>query len=245
MTPSETSVSVIMAALLLISLVSAVIYGFVFSTRSPSRVRALVSVLPVGALAAMAAIIGASAIWSGGVTGRVLAPWMFFTAGLAFVALGDGLLSGEPKRWLVRGMAAFSIGHLCFITLFLAPSLEAAPGAPPVGVIVAMALVIIGSGLLMVWLWQGLGSLFWGVAFYVLISTIMVCAALSRWSDNPQWAVGGLLFLLSDFLLAGQLFMGVELLGSRQRTIWAIWFLHYAAQLAFFFDNPANPTMGF
>ena len=61
----------------------------------------------------------------------------------------------------------------------------------------------------------------------------MVCEGLTHWSHNIAWAIGGLLFMASDAILAGQLFRNAKLPGPQRLTDWAIWFLYYGAQVAF------------
>ncbi len=134
----------------------------------------------------------------------LLAGWVLAAGGPRIVALalllcvlGDLLLELTPTdTWFLPGMAAFALAHVCFVTFFASRGafgwLSDRPLVGAVHLAVAVALVA--------WLWSGLEPGLRGpVAVYgLLLSTTAACA----WALGPVTAAGGLLFLLSDALIA-------------------------------------------
>lgn len=224
--------AIAIAAILLTSPVAALLYGFIYSPRPPSAFRTAVKTLAVGILAVLAAITMVTGLGGGGERAYVMA-WGLLAAGFALCALGDAFLAGDPKRWLAPGLAAFLLGHICFIALF--SHALAVDGLPPVGPAIwaGMALVVLAGGGMLAWLWRDLGSLRWPVVAYVVVIAVMACTGLIDAASRPAWAIGGLMFMASDAILAVQLFKQRELLVSPRLNAWAIWFLYYAAQIAF------------
>jgi hypothetical protein len=134
----------------------------------------------------------------------LLAGWVLAAGGPRVVALalvlcvlGDLFLELTPSdTWFLPGMGAFALAHVCFVAYF------ASRGAfgwladrPLVGAVYLAAAVA-----LVAWLWGGLEPGLRGpVAVYaVLLTTTAVCA----WTLGPVAAAGGLLFLVSDALIA-------------------------------------------
>lgn len=220
------------AAILLTSPVAALLYGFFFSSRAPSAFRTAVKTLAVGVLAVMAAITAMSGLAEGR-EGAYVTAFALLAAGFALCALGDAFLAGDPGRWLAPGLAAFLLGHICFIALF--GHALAVAGLPPIGpaILIGMVLIVLTGGAMLAWLWRDLGTLRWPVVAYVVVITVMACTGLVDAAGRPAWAVGGVLFMASDAILAVQLFKQRELLVSPRLTAWAIWFLYYVAQVAF------------
>lgn len=213
----------VIVALALLSPLAALLYGLVFSSRQPSAIRTVVKTTAVGILALLAAAATLTA-------GTASLSWTILAVGFALCAIGDAFLAGDPKRWLPPGLVAFLLGHIAFIVLF-AGAAETRTLGP--AIYAAMAVVaVIGAGMLR-WLWPHLGPLRWPVVAYVVVIVVMVCEGLTHWSHNIAWAFGGLLFMASDAILAGQLFRGAKLPGPQRLTDWAIWFLYYGAQVAF------------
>ncbi|MEU2365979.1 lysoplasmalogenase [Streptomyces noursei] len=127
---------------------------------------------------------------------------------LLFGCGGDTFLQiGGGTAFLV-GMASFAAGHLCYLVLFARHGRRGRAGGPAAGTgrrrartagaagLYAAALVVT-----VVLLWPDLpADLRIPVAGYSLLLTVMAFGAL--WTA-PWAAVGGLLFLLSDSLIAG------------------------------------------
>jgi len=229
---ASTLASVLFGAFLLASPVAALLYGFVFAARPPSLFRTMVKTLAVGTLALLAAIAAIAPINSDAAA-PIAVVWGILAAGFGLCAIGDAFLAGDPKRWLAPGLAAFLLGHICFIALF--GHALALRGMPTVGPAIwaGMALVVLAGGAMLAWLWPDLGSLRWPVVAYVVVIVVMACTGLIDAAGRPAWAIGGLMFMASDAILAVQLFKQRELLVSPRLNAWAIWFLYYAAQVAF------------
>ncbi|MBX3481295.1 MAG: lysoplasmalogenase [Caulobacter sp.] len=219
------------AAIFLTSPVSALLYGFVYSRRGPSPFRTAIKTLPVGVLALYATVASQATYVPG--QGDPNTTWSILAAGFALCAVGDAFLAGDPKRWLAPGLAAFLLGHICFIALF--GHALAVAGLPLIGpaILIGMALIVLTGGAMLAWLWRDLGTLRWPVVAYVVVIAVMACTGLIDAVSRPAWAVGGVLFMASDAILAVQLFKQRELLVSPRLNAWAIWFLYYFAQVAF------------
>ena len=118
---------------------------------------------------------------------------------LALSAAGDVLLDLDP-RFFVFGLGAFLLAHLTYIGVFLRNRARSvAVGLPRLA---AAAVVIASSIALSVWIVPSVGALAVPVVLYICALTTMVSTAiLGRFQRN--WvAVGAVLFLISDSLLA-------------------------------------------
>jgi uncharacterized membrane protein YhhN len=127
-------------------------------------------------------------------------------AGIGFSLIGDILLM-LPGDLFVPGLAAFLLGHLCFIAAFVGDSRFA--GRP------LLLLASLGYGAINLWLlWGSIGAaLRLPVIVYVIVLTSMGGQAMVRarsfsMNGDPQArsarlaAIGALTFMLSDSLLA-------------------------------------------
>ncbi|MCK7621906.1 lysoplasmalogenase [Streptomyces sp. RS10V-4] len=122
-------------------------------------------------------------------------------AALLFGCGGDTFLQiGAPTAFLI-GMGSFAAGHLCYLLLFArhgTPAPARRSRAAAAAALYAAALVTTVA-----LLWPGLpAALRIPVAGYSLLLTAMAFGALRA---GPRAAAGGLLFLLSDSLIAGGL----------------------------------------
>jgi uncharacterized membrane protein YhhN len=151
--------------------------------------------------------VGADVAWLEWVTKPLLMPllalWLFtrngprlMIAGLLFSALGDVLLQFDDL--FIFGMAGFAAAHVCYVTYFVRNGAFATLKRKWW---IAVAYVAVWAGL-MAWLWSGLGALQIPVAAYslLLFSTGAFSAAYSA-----RTGIGGLLFVLSDSLIAVRL----------------------------------------
>lgn len=154
----------------------------------------------------------------------------WIVCGLACSLLGDVLLMW-PGDLFVAGLLAFLAGHLCFITAFLGDSRL---GARPLVWLACLLVAAVNLALL----WPSIpAALRVPVAVYALVLSGMGAQALARaWSHAAdvlarparRAAIGGLLFMLSDSLLAWNRFHGalplavVSVLGSYYAAVWFI-----------------------
>lgn len=121
-------------------------------------------------------------------------------AGLVCSLAGDVLLMLSPALF-VGGLLAFLLAHLCYLRAFTADTrLFAYPLA-------LLVLGIVGAAVL-AFLWSGLApSLRIPVIAYVVVLVSMAAQSAARWRAHPDprtrmAAIGGLLFVVSDALLA-------------------------------------------
>lgn len=191
---------------------SALAYGLVFVHQPVSVLRTVVKTSAVAALAVLAYLDGGSAL---------------LAVALAFCALGDAFLAGDPKRWLPFGLAAFLVGHLVYIPIFLERE-----SPPPAWFWPAAAGVGIVAGLMLRALWGSLGKLRIPVVVYVLAIVGMVITSLLLPKAAWPTTAGALAFMASDAILSFDLFKGAKLFNSERLTAWAIWFLYWGGQAA-------------
>jgi|ERR1039457_2136632 uncharacterized membrane protein YhhN len=149
---------------------------------------ALLKGVPVGALALLALLSRGKRHDAG-----VLA------LGLAFSTAGDILLDVDP-RFFVFGLGAFLLAHLTYICLFARNRAAAIRLDPPL--LAAITLIVAFSATLSAWIVPSVGDLAVPVVFYICAITAMVCAAILGRFKRPWVAVGAILFLISDSLLA-------------------------------------------
>jgi uncharacterized membrane protein YhhN len=112
-------------------------------------------------------------------------------AGLVFSWGGDIALQFEGRLWFVAGMVLFLGAHLCYITTFLK-----AGARPRAWVAAAYGIVLVASLLV---LWKPLGAMALPMTLYAVALAAMATLAASV---HPLVGLGGLLFLVSDFLIA-------------------------------------------
>jgi uncharacterized membrane protein YhhN len=108
---------------------------------------------------------------------------------------GDVLLLTDADPAFLAGMASFAAGHVCYLTLFVRGGRPRARGPllAPCYAVVLVATVAL--------LWPGLpADLRLPVAVYSTLLTAMACGAAIRL--GPVAGAGGVLFLLSDTLIA-------------------------------------------
>jgi uncharacterized membrane protein YhhN len=119
--------------------------------------------------------------------------------GLAFSTVGDVLLDLDP-RLFAFGLGAFLLAHLTYICLF---TRNRATGLRPDPRRIAAVLgVLVYSATLSVWIVPSVSTLAVPVILYICALTTMVSAAILARFRQPWVAVGAILFLISDSLLA-------------------------------------------
>lgn len=156
----------------------------------------------------------------------------WIAAGIGFSLIGDVLLM-LPGDLFVPGLAAFLLGHLCFIAAFVGDSRFA---ARPLLLLASLA-----YGAINLWLlWGSIGvPLRLPVIVYVIVLTSMGGQAMVRarsfsMKADPQArsarlaAIGALTFMLSDSLLAWNRFLvplrwsAAAVLGAYYVALWLI-----------------------
>jgi uncharacterized membrane protein YhhN len=125
--------------------------------------------------------------------------------GLAASLAGDVFLM-LPRDRFVPGLGSFLVGHLAYVTAFAATPVGVAPW-------VVLGGLLAFGGVVLRALWSRLGALRGPVAVYVGVILAMAWMAAARWLRLPSAgaaaaAVGALLFVASDTLLAFDRFRG-------------------------------------
>lgn len=148
----------------------------------------------------------AAAPWDG-ITKVMLAPilaaWVLadhgpriVVAALLACAFGDLFLIWDAT--FIVGMAAFAIGHICFIRFFISSGALTGLRRSPWALLAYTAAAIT----LVCFTWPGLGDLQIPVPIY---AAILVCTAATSLAYNKTAGLGGALFLVSDaMILLGQ-----------------------------------------
>lgn len=153
---------------------------------------------------------------------------------LAASALGDlflgvrqlGSLSGESLFML--GLGAFLVAHVVYILMFRGYG-AFKPGRLSASSRVAMAGVALAVLWLLTLLWNSLGALRVPVVVYALVLAAMAITANTAKFENSSPAIGALLFVFSDAVIAINKFRTPF---SASGTI--IWSSYYLAQLMIF-----------
>ena len=122
---------------------------------------------------------------------------------------GDSLLMGDGFAWFASGIGCFLLGHICYISIFS----RAVKGLRPVTLVIAI--IVMAALLVALVLGIGItGALLAPMVFYgaaLLVITFCGLCGLVR-GQGPSRAVwwmvtlGGLLFVLSDGLIAMRTF---------------------------------------
>ncbi|NYF31892.1 lysoplasmalogenase family protein [Sphingopyxis sp. JAI108] len=169
------------------------------------------------------------AIWAWKTTGvGFLALWAaanarerhggLIAAALAFGALGDYLLDAKG---LVAGAAAFAVGHVVAIALYLMNRrTQTTPSQRLLGWLTMPATLAIVWGML------SPAAGWWHAAVYSLFVAAMAAAAWTSRFPRYRTGIGAMLFLASDlFIFAGE---GGVL--GKDVTMWLVWPLYFAGQ---------------
>jgi uncharacterized membrane protein YhhN len=141
---------------------------------------------------------------------------------LAASAIGDAMLALEPAR-MTLGIIAFGTAHLLYGWIFLR-NLRTRGGRGLAGYVLAALLAIFGV-VILAWLQPGMGELrIPATAYNAIILVMAILAVLSR----AAWlaVIGALLFVLSDSLIALDLFRDYD-------PAWrgpAVWITYVTAQ---------------
>ena len=145
--------------------------------------------------------------------------WLI-AAVLAFGALGDFLLDAAG---LFPGAAAFGIGHLIAITLYLYNRRVSPTGSQKL-----LAFAVVPLALIIAWgLTKNAETGQMGAAIgYALVVELMAATAWASRFPRYRTGIGAMLFLASDlFIFAGE---GGAL--SKDVTLWIVWPLYFGGQ---------------
>jgi uncharacterized membrane protein YhhN len=123
--------------------------------------------------------------------------------GLLLSLGGDIALMLRKSRWFLIGLVLFLLAHVVYAVAFTVPN-----GFHPADLVVGAILLLVGAAVF-AYLRPGLGRMAAPVLLYFVVILTMVNRALSTFfgtyfSPTQAWliAIGAILFLLSDLLLA-------------------------------------------
>ena len=207
--------------LLWFAAVLALVYLVFYCYRPASWPKTVIKTLSVLLLAVIA--------WQAGASG-----WLI--AALTLCALGDFLLSREDEQSFLAGVGAFALGHVAYIILFSgtpAARIDRLLTVPQIFITGALAVLAVGMARILL---PRAGDLAGPVLAYIPIICGMGIAALTL-PLNGQWArvlPGALLFILSDFALAMEMFVLPKVAQVRRFTPFIVWFTYWGAQFCLF-----------
>ncbi|MCZ2339137.1 MAG: lysoplasmalogenase [Chitinophagales bacterium] len=122
-----------------------------------------------------------------------------FIMGMIFALMGDIFLLFTSKEFFILGLLCFLLMQIFYILEFKKDLVsDKKQLITRYGVIYLIGIVFLAI------LWNGLGSMFWYVAIYILAITTMVGTAFNRRKNIPWYrevTVGVVLFLISDAVL--------------------------------------------
>ena len=195
---------------------AAAAYGVFFLNRPPSLLRALVKTLFMGAFTA--ALIAAHAPFP-------------LVAAIAASACGDFFLAFGKKWVLPFGILSFLIAQLLYLVIFIGVWLISGDNSPLWPRYIAMGAVIAAAIGFLVWMAPKLGWMAVAVVPYAVAITAMGAAA--TWLPWTGWPamLGAVSFLVSDFVLAAELFRLPADALARRVTAPIVWWTYAAAQV--------------
>lgn len=161
---------------------------------------------------ASSVLLVAAAVVAWRLTGDRLVFWTL--SGIGFGALGDVINAGLLPGGTLAGMGAFGIGHVCYVT-----GIIGALGArrvmtfrTTVSVFLWLLVGLLGwYAVVLLAPPRGLEALVWpALGYTLLLSATAGCASALALADRAfrLLALGAALFLLSDLILAVELFRG-------------------------------------
>jgi uncharacterized membrane protein YhhN len=203
------------AALAALSAIAALAYGLHFLHRPASLLRAIVKTLFMGALTAAFVVNGTH-------------PLLLIALGAA--AAGDFFLAFDKKWTLPLGILSFLICQLAYFLIFTAIWFFSGDNSPLWPRYLAMALIFATTVSFLIWMAPKLGWMAFGVVPYAIAITAM--AAMAMWLPWVGWPamLGAASFLVSDFVLAAELFRLAPGALARKWTASVVWWTYVAAQ---------------
>jgi uncharacterized membrane protein YhhN len=199
-----------------LSALSGVLYGLFYLDKPPTLLRAIAKTAFMALLAA--------AFFVADLRGPLV-------LALAAAAAGDFLLGFDKKWTLPLGILAFLICQLFYLLIFTFLWFDAPDGAPLLPRYIATGAIILTAIGFLVWMAPKLGWMAFGVVPYAIAITGM--ASMAMWLPWIGWPamVGAVLFLISDFVLAAELFRLPPDAPVRRITAPAVWWTYVGAQI--------------
>lgn len=159
-------------------------------------------------------------------------PW--WGVALACGAAGDWFLSREHEVGFLPGLVLFTIGHCIYVAL-----LWPLAGAAPLAGLIVLGLA---TGGLMLILWGRLGIFQVPVAFYAALSFLLASFAIGMPAEAQVLTIGILLFVVSDIVLAFDLFVLKDKTVIKRLATITVWVLYWAGQSSILYGVAAFPV---
>jgi uncharacterized membrane protein YhhN len=203
-------------ALAALSVAAALAYGGYFLRRPHTWARAGVKTLFMAALATAFAVAGA--------------PFPLVLA-LVASAFGDFFLAFDKKVVLPLGILSFLLAQLTYFVIFAALWFFSGDNSPLWPRYVAMAAIVATAIGFLIWMAPRLGWQALGVVPYAI--AIAGMASMAVWLPWVGWPamLGAVSFLVSDFVLAAELFHLPPDAPARRITAPVVWWTYAAAQV--------------
>lgn len=146
-------------------------------------------------------------------------------------AFGDFFLAFDKKWTLPFGILSFLIAQALYVLIFGAVWFFSGDNSPLWPRYIAMGAVIATAIVFLIWMAPKLGWMALGVVPYAIAITLMgVTAMWLPWAGWPAM-IGALSFLVSDFVLAAELFRLPPDAPARRVTAPVVWWTYAAAQI--------------
>lgn len=199
-----------------LGIAAAIAYGGFYLNRPPSWPRALVKTAFLGFGSGALIVAGAPV------------PLVFAIIASAF---GDFFLAFDKKLLLPFGILSFLIAQLTYVVIFLGIWFFSGDNSPLLPRYIGMALVVASALGFLIWMAPKLGWMALAVVPYAIAITGMGAAAM--WLPWAGWPaiIGAVSFLVSDFVLAAELFRLPADSPARPWTAPVVWWTYAAAQV--------------
>lgn len=154
----------------------------------------------------------------------------FLVVGLLLSAVGDFALSRGSRTTFLYGLSAFALAHVLYTLAFANAGQSTPLDAFHMMPVAAIAMVMFGLST-EIWLAPHTDDMRWPVRVYVALIAIMMLAALTLPPILIYVTIGAALFVLSDLVLALQLFRLDEAHKWHRPAGWIVWICYIAGQV--------------
>lgn len=210
--------------LILTAAILAAVYFFVFCYRGASWPKSIVKTLSV-LLLALAGYLGRAED--------------LLILALCLSGLGDYLLSRDSEAQFMAGVVAFASAHIAYVALFLTTGGAGLHRLSQSDLIIVAGLTLFGLFMMRA-LYRNAGDLRVAVCIYVPVILSMGVAALMMPGGFLGVTFAAFLFMVSDSILASEMFLLRDGHPLRRITPFAVWSTYWLAQAGFLLAYPVN-----
>jgi len=207
---------------LLAAAIAAVIYLLFFCRQGESATKSLVKTISVALLALAGVLAGSNSL---------------LVLGLLFSAVGDFLLSRDDESAFSAGVGAFVLAHACYVVLFVTSPMADVSGLTSGRILLAAGLLVYGAFMLRR-LYLNTGDLRVSVMIYVPAVIAMALSSLTLPQGYEVVVLAAFLFVLSDSILAADMFLLRDSATVRRITPYIAWLTYWLAQFGILLGYP-------